>query len=48
MTEEEIFMSKSLEQINKENPAEMIHFDYDKYVDPRRRQADPRSERRPG
>jgi peptidoglycan-associated lipoprotein len=31
MTEEEIFMSKSLEQINKEQPLAMIHFDYDKY-----------------
>ncbi len=31
LSEEEIFMSKSLEQINKEKPLEMIHFDYDKY-----------------
>ncbi len=31
MTEEEIFMSKSLEQINKDQPLQMIHFDYDKY-----------------
>jgi len=30
MTEEEIFMSKSLEQINKEQPLAMIYFDYDK------------------
>ena len=30
LTEEEIFMSKSLEQINKEQPLAMIHFDYDK------------------
>ena len=31
LSEEEIFMSKSLEQINKEKPLEMVHFDYDKY-----------------
>ena len=31
LTEEEIFMAKSLEEINKEAPLEMIHFDYDKY-----------------
>lgn len=31
LTEEEIFMSKSLEEINKEAPLKMIHFDYDKY-----------------
>ena len=31
LNEEEIFMSKSLEQINKEQPLAMIHFDYDKY-----------------
>jgi peptidoglycan-associated lipoprotein len=31
LSEEEIFMSKSLEQINKEQPLAMIHFDYDKY-----------------
>ena len=30
-TEEEIFMSKSLEEINLEAPMQMIHFDYDKY-----------------
>ncbi len=32
MTEEEIFMSKSLEQINLEAPLKMIHFDYDQYT----------------
>jgi peptidoglycan-associated lipoprotein len=32
MTEEEIFMSKSLEQVNLEAPLKMIHFDYDQYV----------------
>ncbi len=32
LTEEEIFMSKSLEQINMEAPLKMIHFDYDKYA----------------
>lgn len=31
LTEEEIFMSKSLETINKEKPLSMIYFDYDKY-----------------
>ena len=31
LSEEEIFMSKSLEQINKEQPLAMIYFDYDKY-----------------
>jgi peptidoglycan-associated lipoprotein len=31
LTEEEIFMSKSLDQINKEKPLQMIHFDYDKF-----------------
>jgi peptidoglycan-associated lipoprotein len=31
LSEEEIFMSKSLEQINKELPLAMIYFDYDKY-----------------
>jgi peptidoglycan-associated lipoprotein len=31
MTEEEIFMSKSLEALNKEKPLQMIYFDYDKY-----------------
>lgn len=32
LTEEEIFMSKSLEQINMEAPLKMIHFDYDQYM----------------
>jgi peptidoglycan-associated lipoprotein len=31
LSEEETFMSKTLEQINKEKPLELIHFDYDKY-----------------
>jgi len=31
LTEEEIFMSKSLEEINAEAPLQMIHFDYDRY-----------------
>jgi peptidoglycan-associated lipoprotein len=31
LTEEEIFMSKSLEEINMEAPLKMIHFDYDRY-----------------
>jgi len=31
LSEEEILMSKSLEQINKEQPLAMIYFDYDKY-----------------
>jgi len=31
LTEEEIFMSKSLEEINLEAPLQMIHFDFDKY-----------------
>lgn len=31
LTEEEIFMAKSLEEINKEAPLNMIHFDYDRY-----------------
>ncbi len=31
MTEEEIFMSKSLEQVNLEAPLKMINFDYDQY-----------------
>jgi tol-pal system beta propeller repeat protein TolB len=30
LTEEEIFLQKSLEQINREKPLAMIHFDYDK------------------
>ena len=32
LTEEEIFMSKSLEQVNLEAPLKMIHFDYDQYA----------------
>ena len=32
LSEEEIFMSKSLEQINKDQPLQMINFDYDKFV----------------
>jgi peptidoglycan-associated lipoprotein len=31
MTEEEILMSKSLEEINLAAPLKMIHFDYDRY-----------------
>lgn len=31
LTEEEIFMKKSLEEINAEAPLDMIHFDFDKY-----------------
>jgi len=31
LTEEEIFMRKTLEEINQEKPLAMIHFDYDKY-----------------
>ncbi|MEW5899909.1 MAG: peptidoglycan-associated lipoprotein Pal [Acidobacteriota bacterium] len=31
LTEEEIFMSKSLEEINLEAPLKMIYFDYDRY-----------------
>jgi len=31
LSEEELFLSKSLEQINSEKPLQMIHFDYDKY-----------------
>ena len=31
LTEEEIFMRKTLEEINKVAPLEMIHFDFDKY-----------------
>ena len=31
LSEEEIFMGKSLEEINKLQPLKMIHFDYDKY-----------------
>jgi len=32
LSEEEIFLSKSLEQINREKPLQMIHFDYDKFA----------------
>jgi len=32
LTEEEIFMSKSLEQINLDAPLKMIHFDYDQFT----------------
>ncbi len=31
LTEEEIFMAKSLEEINKDVPLKMIHFDFDRY-----------------
>jgi peptidoglycan-associated lipoprotein len=31
-TEEELFLAKSLDQINREKPLAMIHFDYDKYA----------------
>ncbi len=31
LTEEEIFMAKSLEDINEEAPLNMIHFDFDKF-----------------
>ena len=31
LSEEEIFLAKSLEQINIEKPLQMIHFDYDKF-----------------
>lgn len=31
LTEEEIFLRKTLEEINQEKPLAMIHFDYDKY-----------------
>jgi len=31
LSEEELFLSKSLEQINREKPLQMIHFDYDKF-----------------
>lgn len=32
LSEEDIFLSKTLEQINKEQPLQMIHFDFDKYA----------------
>ena len=31
LSEEELFLSKSLEQINREKPLQTIQFDYDKY-----------------
>jgi len=31
LTEEEIFMRKSLEEINQEAPLQMIHFDFDRF-----------------
>ena len=31
LSEEEIYMAKSLEEINRQQPLRMIHFDYDKY-----------------
>jgi peptidoglycan-associated lipoprotein len=31
LTEEEIFMARSLDDINREKPLAMIYFDYDKY-----------------
>ncbi len=31
LTEEEIFMQKSLEELNREAPLRMVHFDFDKY-----------------
>ena len=31
LTEEEIFASKTLEELNQEAPVRMIHFDYDKF-----------------
>jgi peptidoglycan-associated lipoprotein len=31
ISEEELFMAKSLDQINREKPLLVIHFDYDKY-----------------
>jgi peptidoglycan-associated lipoprotein len=32
LSEEEIFLAKSLDQINKDKPVRMINFDYDKYT----------------
>jgi peptidoglycan-associated lipoprotein len=32
LSEEEIFLAKSLDQINKEKPLRLINFDYDKFV----------------
>ena len=31
LSEEEIFLNKSLEEINQESPIQMIHFDFDKF-----------------
>jgi len=31
LTEEEIFQAKSLEEVNREAPLKMIHFDFDRY-----------------
>lgn len=31
LSEEEIFMNKSLEEMNQESPIQMIHFDFDKF-----------------
>lgn len=31
LTEEEIFRMKTLEELNRESPLEMIHFDFDRY-----------------
>lgn len=31
LSEEDVFLSKSLEQINKEQPLQIVFFDYDKY-----------------
>ncbi len=31
LSEEEIFMAKSLDELNREMPLKMIHFDFDKY-----------------
>jgi peptidoglycan-associated lipoprotein len=31
LTEEQIFMKKTLDEINREKPLGMVHFDYDKY-----------------
>ena len=31
LSEEEIFLNKSLEEINQESPIQMVHFDFDKF-----------------
>ena len=31
LTEEEIYMRKTLDELNKEKPLAMVHFDYDRY-----------------